>query len=64
MLENLATTGDLRINLVALEVSSFKCGHDAPMYSVIEGIDYFLRRYRDEVIRKRKAAAEIVFRYS
>jgi len=76
-------------NLVALEVSSFKCGHDAPIYGVIEGIieqsgtpyfcfkdldenkpsgsikirvetiDYFLRRYRDEVIKKRKAEQEI-----
>jgi predicted CoA-substrate-specific enzyme activase len=76
-------------NLVALEVSSFKCGHDAPIYGVVEGIiersgtpyfcfkdldenkpsgsikirvetiDYFLRRYREEVIRKRKAAEEI-----
>ena len=76
-------------NLVALEISSFKCGHDAPIYGVIEGIieqsgtpyfcfkdldenkpsgsirirvetiDYFLRRYREEVIRKRKAADEI-----
>jgi len=66
-------------NLVALEVSSFKCGHDAPIYGVIEGIiensgnpyfsskdldenkptgfirirvktiDYFLRRYREDV---------------
>jgi len=25
-------------NLVAPEVSSFKCGHDAPIYGVIEGI--------------------------
>jgi activator of 2-hydroxyglutaryl-CoA dehydratase/predicted nucleotide-binding protein (sugar kinase/HSP70/actin superfamily) len=25
-------------NLVALELSSFKCGHDAPIYSVIEAI--------------------------
>jgi len=25
-------------NLVALEFSSFKCGHDAPIYSVVEGI--------------------------
>jgi predicted CoA-substrate-specific enzyme activase len=25
-------------NLVALEVSNFKCGHDAPIYGVIEGI--------------------------
>jgi predicted CoA-substrate-specific enzyme activase len=76
-------------NLVALEVSSFKCGHDAPIYGVIEGIieqsgtpyfcfkdldenkptgsirirvetiDYFLRRYREEVIKKRKAAQDI-----
>jgi predicted nucleotide-binding protein (sugar kinase/HSP70/actin superfamily) len=76
-------------NLVALEISSFKCGHDAPIYGVIEGIieqsgtpyfcfkdldenkpsgsikirvetiDYFLRRYRDEVIRKRKTEQEI-----
>ena len=76
-------------NLVALEMSSFKCGHDAPIYGVIEGIieqsgtpyfcfkdldenkptgsirirvetiDYFLRRYRDEVIRKRKAVEDI-----
>ena len=76
-------------NLVALEVSSFKCGHDAPIYGVIEGIieqsgtpyfcfkdldenkptgsirirvetiDYFLRRYREEVIRKRKASEDI-----
>ena len=76
-------------NLVALEISSFKCGHDAPIYGVIEGIieqsgtpyfcfkdldenkpsgsirirvetiDYFLRRYRDEVIRKRKAEEDI-----
>jgi len=76
-------------NLVALEMSSFKCGHDAPIYGVIEGIieqsgtpyfcfkdldenkptgsirirvetiDYFLRRYREEVIRKRKATQDI-----
>src|SRR5579871_5073604 len=76
-------------NLVALEISSFKCGHDAPIYGVIEGIieqsgtpyfcfkdldenkpsgsikirvetiDYFLRRYREEVIKKRKAAQDI-----
>jgi predicted CoA-substrate-specific enzyme activase len=76
-------------NLVALEISSFKCGHDAPIYGVIEGIieksgtpyfcfkdldenkpsgsikirvetiDYFLRRYREEVIRKRKAQQDI-----
>jgi predicted CoA-substrate-specific enzyme activase len=76
-------------NLVALEISSFKCGHDAPIYGVVEGIieqsgtpyfcfkdldenkpsgsirirvetiDYFLRRYREEVIRKHKAADDI-----
>jgi predicted CoA-substrate-specific enzyme activase len=76
-------------NLVALELSSFKCGHDAPIYGVVEGIieesgtpyfcfkdldenkpsgsikirvetiDYFLRRYREEVIRKRKVAQDI-----
>jgi predicted CoA-substrate-specific enzyme activase len=76
-------------NLVALEISSFKCGHDAPIYGVIEGIieqsgtpyfcfkdldenkpsgsirirvetiDYFLRRYREEVIRKRKSEQDI-----
>jgi predicted CoA-substrate-specific enzyme activase len=76
-------------NLVALEISSFKCGHDAPIYGVIEGIieqsgtpyfcfkdldenkpsgsirirvetiDYFLRRYREEVVRKRKAEQDI-----
>jgi predicted CoA-substrate-specific enzyme activase len=76
-------------NLVALEISSFKCGHDAPIYGVVEGIvensgtpyfcfkdldenkptgsirirvetiDYFLRRYREDVIRKRKAGEDI-----
>jgi predicted CoA-substrate-specific enzyme activase len=76
-------------NLVALEMSSFKCGHDAPIYGVIEGIieqsgtpyfcfkdldenkptgsirirvetiDYFLRRYREDVIKRRKAEEEI-----
>jgi predicted CoA-substrate-specific enzyme activase len=76
-------------NLVALEISSFKCGHDAPIYGVVEGIieksgtpyfcfkdldenkpsgsirirvetiDYFLRRYRDEIIKKRKVEQEI-----
>jgi predicted nucleotide-binding protein (sugar kinase/HSP70/actin superfamily) len=70
-------------------MSSFKCGHDAPIYGVIEGIieqsgtpyfcfkdldenkptgsirirvetiDYFLRRYREEVIRKRISSQEI-----
>src|SRR5262250_2609464 len=76
-------------NLVALEISSFKCGHDAPIYGVIEGIieksgtpyfcfkdldenkpsgsikirvetiDYFLRRYREEIIKNRKAEQDI-----
>jgi predicted nucleotide-binding protein (sugar kinase/HSP70/actin superfamily) len=71
-------------NLVALEVSSFKCGHDAPIYGVIEGIieqsdtpyfsfkdldenkpsgsirirvetiDYFLQRYREDIIQQRQ----------
>jgi len=76
-------------NLVALEVSSFKCGHDAPIYGVIEGIieqsgtpyfsfkdldenkpsgsirirvetiDYFLRRYREDIIERRKKEQQI-----
>jgi predicted CoA-substrate-specific enzyme activase len=76
-------------NLVALEISSFKCGHDAPIYGVIEGIieesgtpyfcfkdldenkpagsirirvetiDYFLRRYREQIIQRRKSEREI-----
>ncbi len=76
-------------NLVALEVSSFKCGHDAPIYGVIESIiessgtpyfsfkdldenkpsgsirirvetiDYFLRRYREDVVARRKATDQI-----
>jgi predicted CoA-substrate-specific enzyme activase len=76
-------------NLVALEMSSFKCGHDAPIYGVIEGIiensgtpyfsfkdldenkpsgsirirvetiDYFLRRYRETIIKRREAEQEI-----
>ncbi|RSL15669.1 putative CoA-substrate-specific enzyme activase [Edaphobacter aggregans] len=76
-------------NLVALEVSSFKCGHDAPIYGVIEGIieqsgtpyfsfkdldenkpsgsirirvetiDYFLRRYREDIIKRRSLETDI-----
>jgi predicted CoA-substrate-specific enzyme activase len=76
-------------NLVALEVSNFKCGHDAPIYGVIEGIiersgtpyfcfkdldenkpagsiklrvetiDYFLRRYRQVVIQRRKSEQDM-----
>ena len=76
-------------NLVALEVSNFKCGHDAPIYSVIESIiensgtpyfsfkdldenkptgsikirvetiDYFLRRYGEDLRRKAEASKNI-----
>jgi predicted nucleotide-binding protein (sugar kinase/HSP70/actin superfamily) len=76
-------------NLVALEVSSFKCGHDAPIYGVIEGIieqsgtpyfsfkdldenkpsgsirirvetiDYFLRRYREDIVKRRTIESDI-----
>ena len=76
-------------NLVALEISNFKCGHDAPTYGVIEGIieksgtpyfcfkdldenkpagsirirvetiDYFLRRYREEIVRRKGKELEI-----
>ena len=77
-------------NLVALELSSFKCGHDAPTYTVIESIiersgtpyfsfkdmdenkpagsikirletiNYFLKRYSEDVNGKRqRVAAEI-----
>ena len=76
-------------NLVALEISSFKCGHDAPIYGVIEGIieqsgtpyfsfkdldenkpsgsirirvetiDYFLRRYREDIVKRRTAEVDI-----
>jgi predicted CoA-substrate-specific enzyme activase len=70
-------------NLVALELSSFKCGHDAPIYTVVEEtvqnsgtpyfcfkdidenrptgsikirvetIGYFLKRYREDMIRNK-----------
>jgi predicted CoA-substrate-specific enzyme activase len=76
-------------NLVALEISNFKCGHDAPIYTVIEDIieqsgtpyfafkdldenkpsgsikirvetiDYFLKRYREDLLKKTQAAAEL-----
>lgn len=76
-------------NLVALEMSSFKCGHDAPIYGVIEGIiersgtpyfsfkdldenkpsgsikirvetiDYFLSRYREDIIKRRATERQI-----
>jgi predicted nucleotide-binding protein (sugar kinase/HSP70/actin superfamily) len=76
-------------NLVALELSSFKCGHDAPIYTVVEEtvtksgtpyfsfkdidenkpagsikirvetIGYFLKRYREDMVRNRGKQAEI-----
>ncbi len=76
-------------NLVALEISSFKCGHDAPVYTVVERIveqsgtpyfcfkdldenkpaasikirvetiDYFLKRYRDDLLRRKQVQEKI-----
>jgi predicted CoA-substrate-specific enzyme activase len=76
-------------SLVAVEISSFKCGHDAPIYSVIEQIversgtpyfsfkdldenrpantiklrvetiDYFLKRYREERLRRQEEQVKI-----
>jgi predicted CoA-substrate-specific enzyme activase len=76
-------------NLVALELSSFKCGHDAPIYSVVEEIiessgtpyfcfkdidenkptgsikirtetiAYFLKRYREDLVRRKAKRAEV-----
>ena len=76
-------------NLVALELSSFKCGHDAPIYSVVEEIvehsgtpyfcfkdidenkptgsirirvetiGYFLKRYREDIVRNKAKKAEV-----
>ena len=76
-------------NLVALEISNFKCGHDAPIYSVIEDIieksgtpyfsfkdldenkptgsikirvetiDYFLKRYREDLLKKAETAKKM-----
>ncbi len=76
-------------NLVAVELSSFKCGHDAPIYSAIEQIvlrsgtpyfsfkdldenrpansiklrvetiDYFLKRYREDLLRRKEKEAGI-----
>jgi predicted nucleotide-binding protein (sugar kinase/HSP70/actin superfamily) len=76
-------------NLVALELSSFKCGHDAPIYTVVEEtvtksgtpyfsfkdidenkpsgsirirvetIGYFLKRYREDMMARRRKEAEI-----
>lgn len=76
-------------NLVALELSSFKCGHDAPIYTVVEEtvtssgtpyfsfkdidenkpsgsikirvetISYFLKRYREDIVTRKRKEAEI-----
>ena len=76
-------------NLVALEISSFKCGHDAPIYGVVESIiessgtpyfsfkdldenkptgsirirvetiDYFLRRYREDIADRRQNRTQL-----
>jgi predicted CoA-substrate-specific enzyme activase len=76
-------------NLVALELSSFKCGHDAPIYSVVEEIvehsgtpyfcfkdidenkpsgsirirvetiGYFLKRYREDMVRNKRKSNSI-----
>ncbi len=76
-------------NLVALELSSFKCGHDAPIYSVVEEIvehsgtpyfcfkdidenkptgsirirvetiGYFLKRYREDMVRNKQKTNNI-----
>jgi hypothetical protein len=76
-------------NLVALELSSFKCGHDAPIYTVIEEIvehsgtpyfcfkdidenkptgsikirvetiGYFLKRYREDMVRNQQKVDSI-----
>jgi predicted nucleotide-binding protein (sugar kinase/HSP70/actin superfamily) len=76
-------------NLVALELSSFKCGHDAPIYTTIEEtvtksgtpyfsfkdvdenkpsgsirirvetISYFLKRYREDMVARKRKEAEI-----
>jgi predicted CoA-substrate-specific enzyme activase len=79
-------------NLVALELSSFKCGHDAPIYATIEEIieksgtpyfcfkdidenkptgairirietiAYFLKRYRERMVREKAMRADIELR--
>jgi predicted nucleotide-binding protein (sugar kinase/HSP70/actin superfamily) len=76
-------------NLVAVEISSFKCGHDAPIYTVVERIveqsgtpyfcfkdldenkpvssikirvetiDYFLKRYREDLRCRQEKKAKI-----
>jgi predicted nucleotide-binding protein (sugar kinase/HSP70/actin superfamily) len=77
-----------------MEISNFKCGHDAQIYGVIEGIiekshtpyfsfkdldenkptgsvkirvetiDYFLRRYREDIIKRVHAQREVEARIS
>jgi predicted CoA-substrate-specific enzyme activase len=76
-------------NLVALELSSFKCGHDAPIYTTVEEtvtksgtpyfsfkdidenkpsgsirirvetISYFLKRYREDMVARKRKETEI-----
>jgi hypothetical protein len=76
-------------NVAVLDLSSFKCGHDAPIYSVVEQIversgtpyfsfkdldenrpantiklrvetiDYFLKRYGEDLLRRKEEEAEI-----
>jgi predicted nucleotide-binding protein (sugar kinase/HSP70/actin superfamily) len=76
-------------NLVALELSSFKCGHDAPIYTAVEEtvtksgtpyfsfkdidenkptgsikirvetISYFLKRYREDMVRNKTKQADV-----
>jgi predicted nucleotide-binding protein (sugar kinase/HSP70/actin superfamily) len=76
-------------NLVALELSSFKCGHDAPIYTAVEEtvtksgtpyfsfkdidenkpmgsikirvetIGYFLKRYREDMVRNKKKQNDV-----
>ncbi len=74
---------------MALELSSFKCGHDAPIYTAVEEtvtksgtpyfsfkdidenkptgsikirvetISYFLKRYREDMVRNKQKQAEV-----
>ena len=76
-------------NLIGIEISNFKCGHDAPTYQTvekiieqsgspyfafrdpdenkpsgsfrvrIETIDYFLKRHREELIRRETVLEEV-----
>ena len=76
-------------NLIALELSNFKCGHDAPIYAVVEEvvehsgtpyfafkdidenkptgsikirtetIGYFLKRYREDIVREKEMSKSI-----